>query len=302
MRSYGSHVTQALRRGFTMIELMVVLVVIAILLAILIPAVQQSRMTASQLQCRARMKQIGLALHGHEATFGTFPARFDRRFSWHVALLPYLELSAIRDRLDLKAGIHDPVNPDIGEMSVEAYCCPTDPSRRPSCVNYVGNAGTGFGKWNGFFDEIPIGTRDFVDGLSNTAAVSECRGGERDQPFEVIPSGKTDTRSEWRRFVRNCDASGPDKWPMHNYMGQGWLEPGYPKLNYAHILPPGSNSCQPLDDVLRYSVGTPRSYHPNGVQVLMADGSVQFVSVSVDRVLWRQQGSRDGSEFSLEDK
>ena len=135
MRSYGSHVTQALRRGFTMIELMVVLVVITILLAILIPAVQQSRMTASQVQCRVRMKQIGLALHGHEATFGQFPAFVNDRFSWLVTLLPYMELSSVRDKLDLKAGAGDSVNEKIYLIPIEVYCCPTDPSRRISATS-----------------------------------------------------------------------------------------------------------------------------------------------------------------------
>ena len=302
MRSCSNQFRQTARQGFTMIELMVVLLVITVILAILIPAVQQSRVTASQLQCRARMKQIGLALHGHEATFGKFPAYDTQRFSWLVPLLPYMDLSTVWDRLDLKKFAGDPENEQFQWMSIEGFCCPADPSRRLGSVNYLGNAGTGFADWNGVFGDKPIGSRDIVDGLSNTAAASEFRGGEWDQPLEHIASGKTRTRAAWRSFVRNCEASGPNKWPPGNWMGRSWLGGGYPNTTYAHILPPGSNSCKPAGDQLVYSVATPRSSHVGGVQVLLADGSVQFVSVSVDRDLWRQQGSRDGSEFPLEDE
>jgi prepilin-type N-terminal cleavage/methylation domain-containing protein/prepilin-type processing-associated H-X9-DG protein len=87
------------RRGFTLVELLVVIAIIAILIALLVPAVQKVREASARASCSNNVKQLALACHAYHDTYNQFPygRKFDNwdTYTWSELVLPYIEEEAI---------------------------------------------------------------------------------------------------------------------------------------------------------------------------------------------------------------
>ena len=89
------------------------------------------------------------------------------------------------------------------------------------------------------------------------------------------------------------------------YTGQQYYRALITNHQYSHTLPPNWNR-KVSSGVQRYNCGNTSStnlfhvaassYHSGGVNLGMGDGSVRFVSDSVDFITWQGVGTRSGGE------
>jgi len=160
--------SRSCRRAFTLVELLVVIAIIGTLVGLLLPAVQAAREAARRSSCSNNIKQLSLAVLGHEAAKKYLPPQSGNRswsdltsnnnwwyVGWIAAVLPYCEEQQIYDSFVtyLKASATN--NPFTGSASNPAtrqpnvLLCPSDAAGRIDVVanstmgrtNYRGNRG-----------------------------------------------------------------------------------------------------------------------------------------------------------------
>ncbi len=304
-----------IRSGVTVIEILVTVGIVGILLALLVPAVQQARTAARGLECRNRLKNIGIACHNLQSASGYFPSLGKKyaapgfEYSCLVQLLPYVEEKSLFKSLDFSL---DPFGNAsvIHKWSATVWHCPGEGFVTSMYTSYLGNGGLEMQvnlKRNpdGFLGLDPgLQPRDFVDGLSNTIAVSECAIKRDDalvfDGFTGIPANVS-TLEEWYVFEEKCRSlsSEASLGQPTDALGWPWMDWSTGASRYSHNFPPGSMSCRD-SSTGRASTSIPSasSRHGNFVFALAVDGSVHSYSFSIDAALWQHLGLRDDASFS----
>ncbi len=122
------------KRGFTIVEFLVVVAIIGALLALLLPAVQQAREAARRTQCKNNLKQLGLAIYNYMDVFQTFPPGFVvgtngvyHGWSWSIVILPYLDCSPYYNQINFGSGLQNEFDRPQMNPKIYTFLCPSDP-------------------------------------------------------------------------------------------------------------------------------------------------------------------------------
>lgn len=122
------------RRGFTLVELLVVIGILVLLMALLVPAVQKVRAASDRLSCASNLKQLGIALHHFHLDYHHFPPGLvsdsddlaDGESTGFTQLLPYFEQDKIYRLYHFDVPWYHPSNYAAVGMTMKILYCPSN--------------------------------------------------------------------------------------------------------------------------------------------------------------------------------
>ena len=289
-------------RGFTLVELLVVITIIGILIALLLPAVQAAREAARRMQCSNNLKQLGLAIHNYHAASQVLPSGVaydnDTGKGWVVSILPHLEQQALYDQFKpgmsgtfwADQGIRRAECRDAVKTQLPAVQCPSDPSVQKNSTE----------QWQWVDIEVALTSYKGVLGDTRMGGSASVHPGSEPDCHRTTNCSGLFWRYSYLKPIRIEDI----KDGTSNTLMIGHSRPRYfpcsaaffSNGDYASTYAPINFVPEPFSRNEWWNWWGFSSDHPGGALFCLADGSVRFVSESLDYAMYRALSTRAGGE------
>ena len=323
-------------QGFTLVELLVVIAIIGILIGLLLPAVQAAREAARRMQCTNNLKQFGLAMHNYHDTYKYLPPGntfFNARNSanpltgtglgceaggvyhgmmgWPAFILPQIEGASLYSSIDFTKRAYtnycvhanpyghstsnptcgDEANKEAGSNAPSAFMCPsTARSVAPigSQKDYAVNGGAELPERTtteniGITVGDPNGNRGPYTGLF--WCNSRC-------DLASITDGTSHTFMVLELSSVSLSGANVQGFSANPFISVGHWSDGYGMFTHS-----GVRNIEPNCLAYHEDTRTPRSFHPGGLNACLADGSVQFVSETVESNVYYATFTRASANY-----
>lgn len=314
-------------RGFTLIELLVVIAIIAILIALLLPAVQQAREAARRTQCKNNLKQIGLAFHNYHDIHGSFPigqqfvgptgstgaGRRSHGWAWSAYILPMIDQANLYNNIDFtlppsQVGTGGALgNIDVVRTFLPGFWCPSNAYEQTIAIGragqtwaivdpgqarttYVGNGGP----FNNSFN-VP-------NNANNIARAIGVLGRDSHIKFRDITDGTSNTflAGELRHYGNSAGGNNSWTWDGKLYASHRWNNNNaqavatlaLTRVCVGKLNPP--DTARVVDRREAFA-----SFHEGGAQFALCDGSVRFISESIDHTGIRWSNAQNVQLYPL---
>jgi prepilin-type N-terminal cleavage/methylation domain-containing protein/prepilin-type processing-associated H-X9-DG protein len=277
------------RRGFTLVEMLVVIAIIGMLMGLLLPAVQSARESGRRTNCSNNLSQLAKATMAFDGAMNFLPGWRNRNlsataaagtaptYSWPVQLLPQLERRDI-----FNAAATNTVSgslPSTSRPYLDMFVCPSSPPESTTLptLAYVANSGTdGAVRGNGvMLDTIAQKiSLDFIsdgDGNATTLLYSE----------KVGPS--VTINYDWTA-IQTITTGTLTATSVTTGTTAAFLLPTTPTAS-GRVINPGTASVAGTSNP---HLVFPSSNHPGGVMAAFCGGHVLFLKDSIAPQVYAQ--------------
>lgn len=288
------------RRGFTLVELLVVITIIGMLMALLMPAIQAAREAGRRATCMNNQKNLSLATLNYESSRRQFPGYLNRigkdsdgaviLTSWVPPLFPYLDRDDLwrmyREGEDLVDGLDENTTLD-GKVYLDLMICPSDPPETTSAgstpMSYVVNCGLPD------MDTCPPDRR--CNGVFHNHNTTNC-----DELVMVSLDSITDGAANTLMLSESTEAGNWDDGPRtQSGLSVNELEE---RLGFMWVDPDNADDLQTLR-FCEHVRGKVSSRHGGGVVVAFCDGHVTFLNDDVHYRVYQHLMTPDSREAGI---
>lgn len=296
--------------GFTLVELLVVIAIIGILIALLLPAVQSARESARKMTCNNNMKQLGIAALAYEDTFKYLPPSHTASNQHNVLsfLLPFIEEQAIADEYNWNtSGVTAPNLNLVLSSGIPVFQCPTVPvgvgSRAGTADYAVCDKPSDSADFRALASTGMIRARQRWESMLATSIpkgnyVENPRGGlsfDHTSTSFVLPKLRYVTDGQSNSFMLFESAGRPDSYVRGAYdpqisnvsgalwsSGEAWYD--IHNVCFGTVM----QNCHNNNETY--------SFHTDGCNYTMGDGSVQFIRDDIDPDAYLSLFTRRGDD------